>query len=133
MALNRYLYPAKNSNLPEFVIMSQRWAVGAVGAVTAAGAATDPGRGLTCTRTGVGAYTVAFAPNTDGGTPTVQAIVHPIVSIVDATKTNLVQILTVTQSQITFQVLDDAGVAAEIDNGGNICVSFICTNSAVTA
>lgn len=133
MALNRYLYPAKNSNLPEFIIMSQRWGVGASGAVTSTGASTDPGRGLECTRTAVGAYTVKFAPNSDGVYPTVNAIVHPIVSIMDATVPYLVQITNITTGQFTFVVTNTSGVADEISSGGMICVSLICTNSSVVA
>lgn len=134
MALNRYLYPAKNSNLPEFIIMSQRWGVsGTSGAVTALGASTDPGRGLSLTRTGTGAYNLRFAPNSDGAYPSVNAIVHPIVTIMDSTVPTLVQITNITQGGFTFQVSTTAGAADDVSDGGMICVSLICTNSSVVA
>jgi hypothetical protein len=133
MALNRYLYPAKNSNLPEFIIMSQRWGVGAAGAVTTLGASTDPGRGLSLTRTGVGAYDLQFAPNSDGAYPSVNAIVHPIVTIMDSVVPTIVQITNITQGGFTFQVSTTAGVADDVSSGGMICVSVICTNSSVVA
>jgi hypothetical protein len=133
MALNRYLYPAKSSNLCEFVIMSQRWGVGAAGAVTDLGATTDPGRGLELKLTGVGAYTLKFAPNTDGTYSSVNAIVHPIVTIMDNIIPTIVQITNITQSGITFQVTTAAGAPDDVNPGGMICVSLICTNSSVVA
>lgn len=133
MALNRYLYPAKNSNLPEFIIMSQRWGVGATGAVTSTGATTDPGRGLQLTRTGVGVYTLAFAPDSSGGTSSVQAIVHPIVTIMDSVVPTIVQVTNITTTGFTFSVTTTAGVADDVSSGGMICISLICTNSSVVA
>lgn len=137
MALNRYLYPAKNSNLPEFIIMSQRWGVGAAGSVVPTGATTDPGRGLQLTKVAgagnEGAYTLAFAPDSSGGTSSVQAIVHPIVTIMDNTVPNIVHITNITTTGISFVVTNVAGVQEYIANGGMICISLICTNSSVVA
>lgn len=136
MALNRYLYPAKNSNLPEFIIMSQRWGVSdspTPGAVISLGATTDPGRGLSLTRTGVGAYTLAFAPDSSGGTSSVQAIVHPIVTIMDSVVPTIVQVTNITTTGFTFAVTTTAGAADDVSDGGMICITLICTNSAVVA
>lgn len=133
MALNRYLYPAKNSNLPEFIIMSQRWGVGAAGSVVPTGATTDPGRGLQLTRIGTGVYTLAFAPDSSGGTSSVQAIVHPIVTIMDSVVPTIVQITNITTTGFTFSVTTTAGVADDVSNAGMICISLICTNSSVVA
>lgn len=133
MALNRYLYPAKNSNLAEFIIMSQRWGVAASGAVTSTGASTDPGRGLQLTKTGTGAYTLSFAPDSSGGTSSVQAVVQPIITIMDSSAALVVQITNITTTGCTFVVKSLAGAATEVSNGGMICVSLICTNSSVVA
>ena len=131
MAFNQALRLAQNTNLPGFIIMSQRWGVGATGAVTSTGATTDPGRGLQLTRTGVGVYTLAFAPDSSGGTSSVQAIVHPIVTIMDSSVPTIVQITNITTTGFTFSVTSTAGVADDVSNGGMICISIICTNSSV--
>lgn len=133
MALNRYLYPAKNSNLPEFIIMSQRWGVGADGAVTSTGATTDPGRGLQLTKTGTGVYALAFAPDSSGGTSSVKAVVHPIVTIMDSVVPTIVQVTNITTTGFTFSVTNTSGVADNVSEGGMICISIICTNSSVVA
>jgi hypothetical protein len=131
MAFNQALRLAQNTNLPGFIIMSQRWGVGATGAVTSTGATTDPGRGLRLTRTGVGVYTLAFAPDSSGGTSSVQAIVHPIVTIMDSVVPTIVQVTNITTTGFTFSVTTTAGVADDVSNGGMICISIICTNSSV--
>jgi len=138
MALNRYLYPAKNSNLPEFVIMSQRWGVGVDGAVTPLGATTDLGRGLELNLTAApgvspGSYILKFAPTSDGLYPSVGGVVQPIVTIMDSTVPTLVQITDIGPSYVTFQVTTYTGAPDNVSNGGKICVSLICTNSSVVA
>lgn len=132
MALNRFLYAPQGTNIPGSATISQRWVVGATGAVTALGASSDPGRGLSLSRTNTGAYTLTFAPNTDGTTPFVTAIVNPVITTVDSTTPTAVQVLTTTTNTVTFQVYNTTtGAADELTSGAYICATLHCQLSGV--
>jgi len=129
MALNRYLYPQKGTNIVQQVTLSTRVSVdGATGNVTGIVA----GRGLTVTHAGAGVYDVVF-----DGSSTVSSVVSVKASYIcayDKTKKIAFHVTGVTTSGCTLQSYQvDNGNAGAVDVTGSLCVELTCSLSSVPA
>lgn len=130
MALNRYLYPQKGTNVVQQVTLHTRVSIGAAGAVTG----ILSGYGLTVTKNvGAGSYTVTI-----DGSSTVSAVVHAMANVMfspySATDHVLPVSTAVSTTGATFQcVQPNNGAAGNPPSGSELAISLVCTLSAVPA
>lgn len=131
MALNRYLYPQKGTNIVQQITLHTRVSVSAAGAVTGIVA----GRGLTVTQSGAGVnaiYTVTI-----DNASTVNAVIDVnacFVSDFDKTKHNNMVVKSVSTTGCVLQAYDLQNLTvAPIDVAGDLCVTLVCTLSSVPA
>jgi hypothetical protein len=131
MALNRYLYPQKGTNVVQQITLHTRVSVDATGAVTG----IVSGHGLTVTASGAGVnaiYTVSI-----DNASTVNSVVDVntcFVSSFDKTKHNNIAVKSVSSTGCVLQAYDLQSLSvAPIDVAGDLCVSLVCTLSSVPA
>jgi len=131
MALNRYLYPQKGTNIVQQVTLHTRVSVDATGAVTGIVA----GRGLAVTKSGAGATTI-YTVTIDNAS-TVNAVVDVnacFLSDFDKTKHNMIHVKSASATGCVLQAYDLQNLSPnEINVAGDLCVSLVCTLSAVPA
>ena len=135
MALNRYLYPQKGTNIVQEATLSTRVGITAGGAIDTAVA--QVGRGLTVTLSGTGVnaiYTVTF-----DNSSTVNEVVNVHATFVaafdKATHINLaVKEILANKTGVVLQAYDlQTGTVAPIGGPGLLCVTLVCTLSSVPA
>lgn len=117
-------------------IISGNWAIGATGAVSTKTRA----RGVTLTRSDVGTYSLQLNGYRNASA-SVPAILHCGVNVItsDADPSNdnaaiLARVLTMVPATgvVTFQTLDEAGVARDPASGAKVSIAlFFCVSSAV--
>jgi hypothetical protein len=134
MALNRYLYPQKGTNIVQECSLSTRVGITAAGAIDTAVA--QVGRGITVTPSGAGVnaiYTVTIDNSTVSEIVNCQAM---FVAAFDKAKhTNItVKEILAGKNGVVLQAWDNqTGSVAPIDAAGLLCVTLICTLSSVPA
>jgi hypothetical protein len=128
MALNRYLYPQKGTNIVQEAVLATRVNIASGGAV----GAIAVGRGLTVAPTGTpGEYTVTI---NDGSVSDVVGVNVQFVCAYDKTKHTSFHVVSVSSTGCTIQAFRQSnGDAAAVDADGTLFVELICTLSSVTA
>lgn len=128
MALNRYLYPQKGTNIVQQITLHTRVSVSAAGAVTG----IVSGRGLTVAHSGAGVYTVTI-----DNASTVSAVVDVnacVVSDFNKAKHNNVSVKSVSTAGCVLESYDlQTLTVAPIDVACDLCVTLVCTLSSVPA
>lgn len=128
MALNRYLYPQKGTNIVQQVTLSTRVNVTVAGAVTT----VVSGYGITITHAGLGVYNVVL-----DNASSVSAVVCAKAGYIcayDKTKKILLHVTGVTTTGCTLQSYQvDNGNDGAIDVAGTLWVELTCSLSAVPA
>lgn len=129
MALNRYLYPQKGTNIVQQVTLSTRVSVdGATGNVTG----IVSGRGMTVTHAGLGVYNVVL-----DNSSTVSAVVCAKAGYIcayDKTKKIAFHVTGVTTGGCTLQSYQvDNGNDGAVDVTGSLWVELTCSLSSVPA
>lgn len=130
MALNRYLYPQKGTNIVQEVMLSTRVTIGGTGAVTG----TVCGKGVTIARgANPGEYTVTL-----DNSSSVYQIVHVSADVTFGTyaQANHVRpvVTSVSQTGCTLQTVNSQnGTAGDPPSGAQLSVVIIATLSSVGA
>jgi hypothetical protein len=130
MALNRYLYPQKGTNIVQQTSLSTRVSLSAVGAVTG----IVVGQGITVTKDLVvaGQYNVTF-----DNSSTVSSVVGVHANYVcafDKTKKIAFHVVSVSTSGCVLQAYQlDNGNAGDVDVAGSLFIQLTCSLSAVPA
>ena len=116
--------------------LAGRWPIGATGAV----GTQVRGKGMTLTRTGVGAYRINLKHKGSDARPVAFQHANVSVWVNDADPTNdtdghYVKMLAISDSAgtLTFQTQDEAGVVREAPNGAVITVEVTYTLSSSTS
>ena len=133
MALNRYLYPQKNTNVVQQIVMTTQWSVDGVGAGNAL--ANIAGKGVTITQSGTltnTIYTVTF--DNSSTVSTVLIVKANYIAAFDKTKKTLIAVKDISTSGCVLQAYDHAtGAIGPIDLAGKLCVELTCSLSSVPA
>lgn len=131
MALNRYLYPQKGTNVVQQITLHTRVSVDATGAITGIVA----GRGLTVAKSGTLTNTI-YTVTIDNAS-TVASVIDVnacFVSDFDKTKHNNIFVKSVSTTGCVLQAYDlQTLTVGPVDVAGDLCVTLICTLSAVPA
>lgn len=131
MALNRYLYPQKGTNIVQQVVLTTRVNIdSANGDVTS----VVGGRGLTVTHSGAGVYVVIF-DNSSSVSQVLDATATVTATPYAAANHVLLAPTAVTTTGATFQAFQPNTGATGFINvpGAQLSVTLICTLSAVPA
>jgi hypothetical protein len=133
MALNRYLYPQKSTNIVQEVVMTTQWSVDGAGATNAL--ANVAGKGITITQSGTTTstiYTVTF--DNSSTVSTVLNVKASYIAAFDKTKKTMIAVKDVSTSGCVLQAFDEAtGTVGPIDLAGKLCVELTCSLSSVPA
>jgi len=129
MALNRYMYPQKGTNLVQQATIFTRVSIGATGAVTGIVA----GRGITVARTGTGTYT-ATLDNSSSVAKIVDVSGSVTATPYAAGNHVIVCPTAVTESVVTFSTVNPQnGSAGDPPSGSELSLALVCTLSSVPA
>lgn len=129
MALNRYLYPQKGTNIVQECTLSTRVSLSGAGAVTGIVA----GKGLTVTA-GATNYTVTF-----DNASTVSGVLNVNAQFItnaafDKTKHQVATVRSTSSTGCVIELYDlQLGTAALADVAGDLCITIVCTLSSVGA
>jgi hypothetical protein len=130
MALNRYLYPQKGTNIVQEATLATRVSLDAVGAVTG----IVVGQGITVAKDGVvaGQYNVTFDNNST--VSNVVGVHANYVCAYDKTKKIAFHVASVSTTGCVLQAYQvDNGNAGDVDVAGSLFIQFTCTLSSVPA
>ena len=133
MALNRYLYPQKNTNVVQQIVMTTQWSVDGVGAGNAL--ANIAGKGVTITQSGTLTNTIYTVTSDNSSTVSTVLIVKAnYIAAFDKTKKTLIAVKDISTSGCVLQAYDHAtGAIGPIDLAGKLCVELTCSLSSVPA
>lgn len=129
MALNRYLYPQKGTNLVQQATLFTRVSIGASGTVTGIVA----GRGLTVTRVSAGVYTVTL--DNASSVYTIVDVSGSVTATPYAAGNHVIIVPTATTtSSVTFSTVNPQnGGAGDPPSGSELSLALVCTLSSVPA
>lgn len=132
MAITRFLYPPDGTNVVKEVKLSTQWSVDGAGATNAL--ALVAGRGMTIVQSGTTTSTIYTVTFDSGSVNAVLNVNATYVSAWDKTKTNIVNVKSVSPAGCVLQVYSAAsGDAGPINIAGVLCVTLTCSNSSVVA
>jgi hypothetical protein len=133
MALNRYLYPQKSTNIVQEVVMTTQWSVDGAGASNVL--ANVAGKGITITQSGTTTstiYTVTF--DNSSTVSTVLNVKATYIAAFDGTKKTLIAVKDISTSGCVLQAYDAATqTVGPINAAGKLCVELTCSLSSVPA
>jgi len=133
MALNRYLYPQKSTNIVQEVVMTTQWSVDGGGASNVL--ANVAGKGITITQSGTTTstiYTVTF--DNSSTVSTVLNVKATYIAAFDSTKNTIIAVKDISTSGCVLQAYAHAtGVVGPINSAGKLCVELTCSLSSVPA
>ena len=133
MALNRYLYPQKSTNIVQEVVMTTQWSVDGAGAANVL--ANVAGKGITITQSGTTTstiYTVTF--DNSSTVSTVLNVKATYIAAFDKTKKTMIVVKDISTSGCVLQAFDqNTSTVGPIDLAGKLCVELTCSLSSVPA